>query len=255
MNLSIYMLYAILTDRKSDFHHFMPRPSFANDNFYHVYNRGTDKRKIFQDQEDHQRFIHDLFEFNDANSVINILRRFTTRTDGSPTSYQVRKPRKLLVDVVSFCLMPNHYHLLLRQRKDGGLSKFIQKLGTGYTHYFNQKYQRSGVLFQGKFKAIHITDDEYLTHLSRYIHLNPLELKYPEYKEKGIKDWSAAATYLGSYHWSSYLDYIGIPTYPSVTHRDFLLQYFDGQPLKYEKFVREWTTKSFHKISNFSLDP
>jgi len=232
----------------------MPRLTFENDCFYHVYNRGADKRRIFQEQGDYQRFIHDLFEFNDESVAINILRRFNPKTEGSPTSYQIRKPRKLLVDIVSFCLMPNHYHLLLKQRKDHGISKFIQKLGTGYTHYFNQKYERSGVLFQGKFKAIHITSDEYLTHLSRYIHLNPLELKYPEYKEKGVKNWSEAATYLTSYRWSSYLDYIGIPSYPSVTQRNFLSLYFNDNPMKYEKFVREWTTKSFNKISDFSLE-
>src|SRR3989344_4291689 len=126
------------------------RPIFANGQFYHVYNRGTDRRRIFMDDKDRFRFIHDLFEFNDANIILN-----NTYYWGRIPIGKERKPRKILVDIVAYALMPNHYHLLLQQRRDNGISLFLQKLGSGYTSYFNLRHERSGVLFQGKYKAKH----------------------------------------------------------------------------------------------------
>lgn len=228
----------------------MPRPSFVNNNFYHIYNRGVEKRNIFSRQDDYFRFIHDLYEFNDSDSTVNVCRR--VKTDGSRTS--ISKKRKLLVDVVCFCLMPNHFHLLLKQRVDGGISKFIQKLGTGYTNYFNTKYERSGVLFQGKFKAVAVTNDVYLTHLSRYIHLNPLELRFPDWKEEGIKNIREAQKYLESYRWSSYLDYVDMHNYPSVIQKDFLMDYYNNKEGEYKKFINEWIEKDLSVIKDFVIE-
>src|SRR3989344_6026710 len=123
----------------------MKKPQFTTDAFYHIYNRGVEKRKIFLDKDDHFRFIHDLFEFNDEAYALNIYYKLP-----SLTSYEVQprkmSKRKLLVEIIAFCLMPNHFHLLLRQNADSGIVRFMQKLGTGYTMYFNQKYQRVGGL-------------------------------------------------------------------------------------------------------------
>ncbi len=223
----------------------MSRIQFENNNFYHVFNRGTEKRRIFQDNSDYVRFIHYLFEFNDKNNISNVIRRvgkekYIQEDVRGPTS-NINKHRDLLVDVVCFCLMPNHYHLLLRQKVDGGISKFMQKLGTGHTMYFNERYERNGVLFQGKFKAVHVETDEQLTHLSRYIHLNPVELKEPNWKEKGIKNKSDVFRFLENYRWSSYPDYIGKKNFPSVINKKFLDQYFDD-PRDYEKFVKDLLT-------------
>lgn len=190
----------------------MYRPIFATDEVYHIYNRGVEKRDIFLDDQDHFRFIHDLFEFNDQNPAKNI--NFNPNNEGVHT--RERRPRERLVDIIAFCLMPNHYHLIVRQRTEGGITNFMRKLGTGYTNYFNVRYDREGVLFQGKFKAIHITNESHFLYLPHYIHLNPLDLFMPEWREQKIKDVQQAIEYLEKYRWSSFNDYIGNKNYPSV---------------------------------------
>lgn len=149
--------------------------------------------------------------------------------------------------------MPNHFHLILEQSVENGTSKFMQKLGTGYTMFFNTKYERSGVLFQGTFKAIPVENETYLTHLSRYIHLNPVELKEPEWKEKGIKNWKLVNQFLENYRWSSYLDYIGKKNFPSVTDRELILDIFDNEK-NYKKFIREWLAKDFQGVKELILE-
>lgn len=229
----------------------MPRPIFVNDNFYHIYNRGVEKRQIFMDKSDYFRFIHDLYEFNDKNMVLNVLRRIN---EGNPISFiKVVKPREMLVEILCYCLMPNHYHLFLRQRLDGGISKFLQKLGIGYTNYFNLKYERNGVLFQGKFKAVPVETDVQFTHISRYIHLNPIEIVESNWKEEGIKDWRKVEKFLESYRWSSYLDYIGKKNFPSLIKRDFLFNYFDNEK-EYQKFVKEWALKDTETIKDLAME-
>lgn len=226
----------------------MRQTPLTEDYFYHIYNRGVDKRKVFLQKSDYYRFLHDLFEFNDADASENFFRRFSTV--GSPTSHKERKP---LVDIICFCLMPNHFHLLVRQRGKDGISKFMQKLGTGYTNYFNLKYDRSGVLFQGKFKSVHVANDNYLTHLTRYIHLNPTEIVESVWKEKGIDNRQRVNTFLRSYRWSSYLDYIGIKNYPSIIEKEFLLRYFQKGG-EYEEFVKNFIVNDLEKIGDLLIE-
>ncbi|MBI3684979.1 transposase [Candidatus Azambacteria bacterium] len=149
--------------------------------------------------------------------------------------------------------MPNHFHLLLMQRETGGISKFMQKLGTGYTNYFNTKYKRNGVLLQGKFKAIAVRNDTYLTHLSRYIHLNPLDLTEPKWKENGISNWLKAKNSLEIYKWSSYGDYVGKPRYTKILAHDFLKKYFSARR-EYASFVQSWTNKTLYAMKELTLE-
>jgi len=149
--------------------------------------------------------------------------------------------------------MPNHFHLLLNQKREGGIVKFMQKLGTGYTMYFNTKNKRDGVLFQGAFKSIPIESDEYLIYLSSYIHLNPVELKEPRWKEEGIKNWKAIGQFLGQYRWSSYPDYLGKKNFPYITNRNFLIEYF-GDKEKYKQFVNSWLIKDWEKVKSLTFE-
>lgn len=229
----------------------MPRPVFANNNFYHIYNRGVDKRKVFMDDKDYYRLIHDLFEFNDQDIITNTT-YYAKKNYRNPIPIN-RKPRKLLVNILCYCLMPNHFHLFLQQLVDGGISKFLQKLGIGYTNYFNLKYERNGVLFQGKFKAIPIETDVQFTHISRYIHLNPIELIEPNWKEGGIQNWKKAKKFLESYRWSSYADYIGKKNFPSLINKQFLSNYFDDEK-EYQKFVKDWALKDSEIIKDLTID-
>jgi len=128
---------------------------FENEKYYHIYNRGVEKHDIFRDDKDRFRFIHDLYEFNNKDAVLNNQYYFEINY-GGPTSIVKKRQRKLLVNILCFCLMPNHYHLILQQLVDNGISTFMQKLGSGYVTGFNLKYKRIGPLFQGRYKAITI---------------------------------------------------------------------------------------------------
>lgn len=141
---------------------------FSNGEFYHVYNRGTDRREIFSDQYDVDRFLQSMQEFNVEQPIGSIYQNSFRKKEESLRS----RTSKPLVSFVAYCLNPNHFHLLLRQVSDKGIEKFMQRIGTGYTKYFNAKFERSGVLFQGKFQAKHIDSNEYLLHASVYVNLN-----------------------------------------------------------------------------------
>lgn len=214
----------------------MKRPKLVNNEIYHVYNRGVEKREVFLEDKDYLRFIHDLFEFNDQAPALNFNHYSNQSLEvGLPHI----KPRKLLVEIMAFCLMPNHFHLMVRQKREGGITAFMRKLGTGYTNYFNQKYHRVGSLFQGKYKIIHITEEEHFIHLPFYIHFNPLDLVEPRWKERRLKDADKASKFLESYRWSSYPDYIGKKNFPSVTQRQFLLEFFRS-PGQYKVNAKNW---------------
>jgi len=209
-------------------------------NIYHILSRGVDKRKIFLDNGDYFRFIHDLFEFNDTAPINNTTYRFRSNSKviARPYIYD-KRPRKLLVEILIFCLMPNHYHLLLRPRFDNGITKFMKRLNMGYARYFNEKYKRSGTLFEGRYKSVSVKNEAHFIHLPYYIHVNSLDLRFPEWRDKEIKNYQEAMKFLENYRWSSFPDYIGKKNFPSVTQREFLLEFFGG-PEQYKKDTREW---------------
>ena len=215
-------------------------PKAVSGKIYHLLNRGVDKRKIFLDKEDHLRFIHDLFEFNDSDPVLDIRYTFNNILGiGRPKVRIERKPRKILVDILAFVLMPNHYHLLVIPRQDDAVSLFMKKLNMGYAKYFNEKYDRSGALFQGKYKCVAIERDAHFIHIPYYIHLNPLDLKFPEWRDRRINNYKKVFEYLESYRWSSHLDYLEKNNFPSVTNRKLLSEYFGGES-GYKESILEW---------------
>lgn len=200
-------------------------------------NRGVDKRTIFTNKADYFRFIHNLFEFNDREPNVNTYRRFVQvpNIEQRPE----RKERKRLVDIHIFCLMPNHYHLLLSARIKNGIPRFMQKVNMGYTKYFNLKYERTGTLFEGGYKSVPIIDEAHFIHLPYYIHLNPLDFIAPEWRLRKMKNSERALAYLEEYRWSSYLDYIGEKNFPSVTSRNFFSKVLGG-PKRFKSHVEEW---------------
>ena len=145
----------------------MKNPKFAIGEFYHVYNRGTDRRKIFSNTNDLQRFYKSMDEFNTTLPIGSIYE--ASFLDPSILS---KRKRKRLVKFIAYCLNPNHYHFILQQIITNGISQFIKRLSGGHAWYFNNKYKRSGALFQGPFKAKFIDSNEYLLHLSAYVNLN-----------------------------------------------------------------------------------
>ena len=232
----------------------MIKSPFINGEIYHVYNRGVDKRDVFLEDKDYLRFIHDLFEFNDTEPAVRTNIRFSLRKPSQATTRTVsqclqvqpvnieKRKRKLLVEILAFCLMPNHYHLLLRQKIEKGIVQFMQKIGTGYTLYFNQKNLKNirvGALFQGRFRAVAIREEGHFLSIPNYIHFNPLDLSLYEWRERKIKNSKQALAFLENYRWSSFMDYIGKKNFPSVTQRELLSDIL-GEPKKYKKDIQNW---------------
>lgn len=211
--------------------------NFSTGEYYHIYNRGTDKRLIFLAQHDYKRFEALLYACNSSNPV-NIGLHFKQGRSFIEL-FEIERG-ETLVDIVAYCLMPNHFHLVVREKSEGGVAKFVSKLLTGYSMYFNKKNKRTGALFESRFKAKHADTDEYLKYLFAYIHLNPIKLIEPEWKESGIQDRVAAQEYLKSYEYSSYVDYQGSPRLQSkITNREAGPQYFDTTK-DFDDFVNDW---------------
>lgn len=217
----------------------MEKPAFVADSLYHIYNRGVEKRTIFLDDGDYFRFIHDLYEFNDETSAENLYYKRLALQSHEIESRKLRG-RKPLVDILSFCLMPNHFHLLAQQRCENGIIKFMQKLGIGYTMYFNKKCERVGGLFQGAYKAKLLTDDAHFLYMPHYIHLNPLELLIPDWKENNEKiNTKEALKFLESYRWSSYLDFMGKKNFSSLLAKNKINSLYDTG-IAYKRSLQEW---------------
>src|SRR3989344_299303 len=139
----------------------MRKVPFVEDEYYHIYNRGVDKRSIFEDCKDLERFFQSIKEFNSVEPIGSIFEN----------SFEKKKDVKKLVEIVCYCLNPNHFHFILRPVVENGISEFMKRMG-GYTWYFNNRHKRNGALFQGRFKSSHINSDTYLLHVSAYVNLN-----------------------------------------------------------------------------------
>jgi len=207
---------------------------FVTDNYYHIYNRGVDKREIFLDEKDFTRFIVSMREFNVEKPIGSLYesefrKRISLEKEAKlPIGSLASPPRKSLVEFVAYCLNPNHYHFIIKQKSDNGIKMFMHKLGTGYTNYFNTKYNRSGSLFQGPFKAKHIDSVKYLTWLSGYVNGNVQIHQIAKAK---------------NHQWSSYQDYLELRK-GTLCNKKLVLQEFNNNLQEYEDFVNVVVTDS-----------
>lgn len=232
----------------------MPRQprKFEVGKVFHIIQRGVEQRDIFLKSQDYSRFILSL-EFLNSTSPKNLW-NFLVGSD--PTGeFKVRiqqernKPKRRIVDILSFVLMPNHYHLILREIAQGGISFFMQKLG-GYSSYFNKQYRRVGPLFQSRYKVVPLKDNDQLSVLFAYVHTNPIALIEPGWKEREVRNPEKAIEYLQNYKWSSYCDYIGIPTFPEVTQRELFSQFY-GSEQKCKQAVTDWIKYKSKQTQDF----
>ena len=182
---------------------------FHTDEIYHIFNRGAHKEKIFRDDRGRQRFQALLLICNRRDPVHlgNLLTKYKGPSFIKLFSEQVPKERDRLVDVLAYCLMPNHFHIVMRQRRAGGITTLMRKVGTAYSMYFNAKHDHSGTLLQGRFKSEHIDTERYLRWIFQYVHLNPLDIFESKWREVGLKDTKGAEHFIANYRWSSHLDY------------------------------------------------
>ncbi len=175
--------------------------SLVPNEFYHIYNRGNSKQVIFKDRNDYVRFQQMLYVMN---SVEGVVFRFIEEKN----MYTYDRGNHL-VHIGAYCLMPNHFHILLTPAVEGGVQMFMQKLSTGYSMYFNKKHERTGGLFEGRYKASIADSDVHLKYLYTYIHLNPIKLIQSDWKETGVANIAETRKYLRAYAFSSYMEYIG----------------------------------------------
>lgn len=202
------------------------------DEYYHLFNHGNGDRLIFLDAEDKSHFVKLLYLMNSESPVLlkEILPGQVFSFDRGET----------IVDIGAYVLMDNHYHLLVKEKVENGISKFMQKLITAYTMYFNVKYRKRGTLFEGKFKARHLDWDGYLRHMFAYIHLNPVKMIEPRWKTVGLKNLPAITAFLKDYKFSSYSDYLGQPRLQSkILNKEVFPEYFSN-PQEIETEMLDW---------------
>jgi len=210
----------------------MRKISFSIGEYYHIYNRGAGKSDIFISDSDRKRFMKLLYVCNGTNSVVF--------KDIKNINFENIDRGETLVDIGAYCLMKNHFHILLREKIENGISIFIQKLLTAYSKYFNKKNNRTGTLFEGPFKATHVDSDEYLKYLFAYIHLNPVKTIDSNWKENGITDDKKIERFLMSYPFSSYIDYIGISReWDKIIDKSSFPEYFSNYE-EFHSFIKEW---------------
>jgi putative transposase len=207
--------------------------NFAEGEFYHLYNRGTEKRKIFLNRKDYNYFLSLMYVCNSTKSIEK--RNLGKSFDRGET----------IVDIGAYCLMPNHFHILIHEKIEGGISKYMLKLMTGYTMYFNQKYKRTGKLYEGIFKASHIGRDNYLKYIYSYIHLNPAKLIDKNWRANKNRDTTKLLNYVFTFGYSSIKEYAE-KKFKILTPEPFPI-YFK-KPLDHKKELFEWlnfTTEAF----------
>ncbi|MFA7319344.1 MAG: transposase [Parcubacteria group bacterium] len=207
----------------------MRKVPLVNEEHYHIFNRGVDKREVFMDASDYWRFLFSLRLMNDKSNGAMIAWRDYKKANPNDTleqfflTFNVRKGKENpLVEIIAYCLNPNHYHLILKQIEDRGIEIFMQKLSNGYTKYFNKRNNRSGALFQGRFKSSHIDSNEYLLHVSAYVNCNS--------QVHGI-------SHAEEYFWSSFKEYVeGRNNHPVNLKKETVLNQFDSAQ-EYKNFA------------------
>lgn len=218
----------------------MPREKIAPGEYYHIYNRGVAKQAIFYDNSDYIRMLFLILFCQAPLPIYNAGQHVKIFLKQRSFNLSKKLHQKILakrnVELASFALMPNHFHLKVLEQRESGIASYLQKIEIGYTKYFNTKYKRSGYLFQGPFQSVHVKTNEQALHLSAYIHRNPRELAGWKNKEH-------------NYNWSSYQDYIKENRWGEFLKRDLILEQFSS-PKEYREFV-ETSPAKVDKI----LDP
>lgn len=221
--------------------------TYLENGCYHIYNRGVEKRNIFMDDQDYRVFLH-LLKYYLSPSITKPEweHPLSNLTGFDPVRLRPIQTLENELDLLAFCLMPNHFHLLIKQLTRYGFSNLLRKLSIIYSMYFNHRHKRVGHLFQGTFKAILVDNDQYLLHLSRYIHLNPHRL---------------TGSNPVTYPYSSYQYFLG-QKHATWIKPEFILSYFHNEASNlvpknidtYQKFVEDYLADSKEILGTFTLE-
>lgn len=224
----------------------MRKIQFVPGEHYHIFNHGVDEKNVFINDFDFKRFLVCLVVFNDQKGSPRELSRFVKNPNLLLNKYSPDN-RDRLVDIIAFTLLPTHYHLFVKEKAKNGISRFMHCLNKGYARHFNLKNNRRGALWQETFGAKHINSQAYFVHIFSYIHLNILDLYYPEWRTGKTKDWPSVAPKLISYPWSSYAYYrIGSSQIPFInlilTEPEWLGEYYPQREI-FEKHLHSWSSR------------
>lgn len=196
---------------------------FIDDYVYHIYNRGVERRIIFTSKKEYERFVQllDYYRYGEASRSFS--EYLVLAQEQKYYLLQKLKQSPALVEILTYCLMPNHFHLILKQKRPDGIKRFLSLISNGYAKYFNTKLKREGPLFQGSFKAVLVETEEQLMHLSRYIHINP------------VVSAICSTENLISYPWSSFSSYLKKSDNSFITSEPILDLFSSSE--KYETFI------------------
>ena len=194
---------------------------------FHVCNRGVNKENVFLNNSYYKRFVEGLYRINNLPGIIRY-----ERDDLFTDLPQQEK----MVEILKWSLLPNHYHLLLYEAIDGGIVKFVKRLGNSYTKYFNIKNDRSGYLFQNKAKMVKIDSQAQQNYIPFYIDLNPLKMLKNNSSNKKENDFEL----LTNYHWSSFGDYFDVHHFPELVNQSLFFEIFETSKQSYKKEISEW---------------
>ncbi len=220
---------------------------FQKNEYYHAFSRGVEKRKIFLNTKDQERFMALLYIMNQDTQFR--MDDFLKNNKKSLQNIFKEKKEKTLVSILGYCLMPNHFHLTLYEHSEGGISKFLGKLLTAYSMYFNMKYERSGPLFTRPFRSEHINNESQFMYIFSYVHLNPLSIIDKKWKEDGIRDKKKAKEFLKNYKFSSYQDYVGINrTEKSILDFSQIPEYVKNIELGFKTFEENFARGVLEKL-------
>lgn len=203
-----------------------------NGDYYHIYNRGVSRESIFIDNNDRERFMCSLFVLNNKNNAGNILWRLELKNEINFKNIcrfleENNIKKEPLVFILAYCLKDNHFHLLVKEVEEGGIVKFMHKLNGGYARYFNNRRERRGVFFEGRYREKRVDSDDYLLYLLAYINvINPLQEIFPDIKKKGVDDLSKALKFIKKFKWSSHKDYFNKKRH-SLVEKDIFDDIFD----------------------------
>lgn len=193
--------------------------TYVKNGYYHIYNRGVDKRTIFQDKQDYGVFLNYLKYYLSPIPKLTPLRKISVNNKIYQISEYKCKNYSQVITLLAYCLMPNHFHLLIKQSDPRSIESFMKSIGTRYIMYFNKRHQRSGRLFQGVYQAVSVDNTAQLIHLSRYIHLNPhpkslfkQPSSYPDYLRLKNTSWVQPEKILNHFkNISSYQNFVEGP--------------------------------------------
>ena len=218
------------------------KEKFVPGEYYHIYNRTILNSPEFKDKANASKLSQCFLLANSTNSskAFDYLR--TGNNPNFDTAVEIARQGEKFVDILCYSIMPDHYHLLLKERVEKGITNFLQRCNTSISKYINKKKNRSGPLFESRFKSKHINDNKYLLHLSLYIHLNPLDIIIGKgWRENKLKDWNNAKRKLLTYPWSSLRAFIDERhTNLIISGMDIILDQFDSKK-EYENFLQSWT--------------